>query len=249
VGANLTFLTDPEGRFTVDSESVSKIAQHCNTKKAAAKQAQEASQHLYLCTLISDLTQKYGPVRRQASVVSVLDQAFDVVVSDFGIEKRVHVDQMPIEVSFVAYVPYHSSSNSVSQNHVHDERSNILQLYWKKGVDVIKFLAENSGDPHLQRIKETAEQHARLMEASSRSNDAEKALFEDDEEESSAAQVPEVANASASKQKQKSLKKDAPVFEGVEENASGHCVQTVKELQTVPVIVSADLTVCPPVIK
>lgn len=83
----------------MDPEAVSKVAQHCNTKKAAAKLAQEASQHLYLCTMISDLTQKYGPVMRQATVIGVLDQAFDVVVSEFGIEKRVHADQMPIEVS------------------------------------------------------------------------------------------------------------------------------------------------------
>lgn len=83
----------------MDTEAVSKVAQTCNVRKTAAKQAQEMSQHLFLSTLISDLTQKFGPVQRQASVIAVLDQAFDVVVPDFGIEKRVHVDQMPIEVS------------------------------------------------------------------------------------------------------------------------------------------------------
>jgi protein SSD1 len=31
--------------------------------------------------------------------VGVLDAAFDVLVPEFGIEKRVHVDQMPIDVS------------------------------------------------------------------------------------------------------------------------------------------------------
>ena len=54
---------------------------------------------MYLCVLISDLTQRYGPVVRQARVVGVLDAAFDVLVPEFGIEKRVHVDQMPIDVS------------------------------------------------------------------------------------------------------------------------------------------------------
>ena len=53
---------------------------------------------MFLCILIADLTQRYGPVVRQAKVVGVLDAAFDVYVSDFGIEKRVHVDQMPIDV-------------------------------------------------------------------------------------------------------------------------------------------------------
>jgi protein SSD1 len=36
---------------------------------------------------------------RQAKVVGVLDAAFDVLVPEFGIEKRVHVDQMPIDVN------------------------------------------------------------------------------------------------------------------------------------------------------
>ena len=51
-----------------------------------------------MCILIHDLTQRYGPVIRQAKVVNVLDAAFDVYVPEFGIEKRVHVDQMPIDV-------------------------------------------------------------------------------------------------------------------------------------------------------
>lgn len=68
------------------------------SKKDSAKLAQEQSAHLYLCLFISDLTQRFGPVVRQAKVVGVLDAAFDVLVSEFGIEKRVHVDQMPIDV-------------------------------------------------------------------------------------------------------------------------------------------------------
>lgn len=69
------------------------------SKKQNAKLAQEQSAHLFLCLLICDLTQRHGPVIRQAKVVGVLDAAFDVMVPEFGIEKRVHVDQMPIDVS------------------------------------------------------------------------------------------------------------------------------------------------------
>lgn len=72
-----------------------------------AKLAQEQSAHLYLCLMISDLTQRYGPVVRQAKVVGVLDAAFDVIVPEFGIEKRVHIDQIPIEVSSL-YLPFRS---------------------------------------------------------------------------------------------------------------------------------------------
>ena len=69
------------------------------SKRDSAKLAQEQSAHLYLCVLIADLTQRYGPVVRQAKVIGVLDAAFDVLIPEFGIEKRVHVDQMPIDVS------------------------------------------------------------------------------------------------------------------------------------------------------
>lgn len=74
------------------------------SKKDMSKLAQEQSAHLYLCLLISDLTQRYGPVIRQAKVVGVLDAAFDVIVPEFAIEKRVHIDQIPIDVSELSRV-------------------------------------------------------------------------------------------------------------------------------------------------
>ena len=71
------------------------------SKQDSARLAQEQSTHLFLCLLIHDLTQRYGTVVRQAKVVGVLDAAFDVYVPEFGIEKRVHVDQMPIDVGLL----------------------------------------------------------------------------------------------------------------------------------------------------
>jgi exoribonuclease R len=69
-----------------------------HSKRDSAKLAQEQSTHLFLCVMIGDLTQRYGTVVRPAKVVGVLDAAFDVYVPEFGIEKRVHIDQMPIDV-------------------------------------------------------------------------------------------------------------------------------------------------------
>jgi protein SSD1 len=61
--------------------------------------------------LIHDLTEKYGPVIREGRVTGVMDGSFDVVIvsfvlakmlkltlqPEFGIEKRVHVEKMPVE--------------------------------------------------------------------------------------------------------------------------------------------------------
>ncbi len=74
-----------------------------NSKRDSAILAREQSAHLFLCVLISDLTSRYGPVIRQAKVIGVLDAAFDVFIPEFGIEKRVHVDQMPIDVCFFLF--------------------------------------------------------------------------------------------------------------------------------------------------
>jgi len=214
-------------RFNMDTEAVSQVSQQCNTKKEAAKLAQEQSQHLYLCVLIANLTQQYGPVRRNAKVIGVLDEAFDVLVPDFGIEKRVHIDQMPIE------------------NHVYDDHSNTLSLYWKKGVDVVQWLAEHRGDAHLQLIRQNAERHAKSLGSTSSQAKDESNLFNDDED------TPVAAPKNYGKYAQHSIsaKKEAPKFEGVYVNAHGHHIQTVKELQEVPVVITADMTISPPVIK
>ncbi|KAJ1308908.1 hypothetical protein OPQ81_004593 [Rhizoctonia solani] len=220
-------------KFTMDRDSVAKVAQQCNIKKGSAKLAQEQSAHLFLCLLISDLTQKYGPVVRQARVVGVLDAAFDVLIPEFGIEKRVHVDQMPID------------------NHVFEEHTHTLQIYWSTR-DVISWLAENSDDEHLKKVKQTAEQHAVKMELTSGSLNDERALFDEDEEDeiviSRPAPPPDAAEEK-SKQHQLSKAKVEPRFESLRRTAAGHRVQDIRELMSVPVIVTADLTKSPPVIK
>jgi protein SSD1 len=48
-----------------------------------AKLAEDQSTHLYLCMLIHELTEKYGPVVREGRVTGVLDAAFDVVIVSF----------------------------------------------------------------------------------------------------------------------------------------------------------------------
>ncbi|KAG8218853.1 SSD1 protein [Butyriboletus roseoflavus] len=221
-------------KFTMDRDAVAKIAQQCNIKRDSAKLAQEQSTHLFLCVFISDLTHRYGPVVRQAKVVNVLDAAFDVLVPEFGIEKRVHVDQMPID------------------NHVYDEHTHTLQIYWSS-KDVITWLAENSDDEHLKKVKQNAEAHAAKMEVASRSLHDENALFDEDDDEEDEIVLGRdsemIKEIYTSKQRQLSAAKVEPVFEGLRTTSSGHKIQDIKELMTVPVIVTADLTKSPPVIK
>lgn len=217
--------------------------------------AQEQSTHLFLCVLISDLTQRYGPVIRQAKVVGVLDSAFDVLVPEFGIEKRVHVDQMPIDVCTLSPPHFCTSNNTciTIQNHVYDEHTHTLQIYWSD-KDVITWLAENSDDEHLKKVKKNAEQHAVKMEVVSRPVYDEKALFDEDDDDEIVlgrddGQDPMTSDKpETSKQRLRSVAKVKPEFEGLRSTAD-HKIQDIRELMSVPVIVTADLTKSPPVIK
>lgn len=138
-------------------------------------------------------------------------------------------------------------------NHVYDEHTHTLQIYWSNR-DVITWLAENSDDEHLKKVKQNAEQHALKMEVASRSVNDEKALFDEDDDGEEdeivlgrSEVVPE--KFETSKQRLLSIAKVKPEFEGVRVTPSGHKTQEIKELMTVPVIVTADLTKSPPVIK
>jgi hypothetical protein len=125
------------------------------------------------------------------------------------------------------------------QNHVYDEHSHSLQIYWST-KDVIAWLAENSDDEHLKKMKQTAELHAQKMEVVSRSVHDERALFDEDEDDGDdeivlgrPEETPAVAETST--QRLRSQNKEKPVFEGLKTNAAGHKIQEIKELMTVPV--------------
>lgn len=135
---------------------------------------------------------------------------------------------------------------------------------------MITWLAENSDDEHLKKVKQNAEQHAVKMEVASRSVHDEKALFDEDDGEDEIVLGRDVRgkdDEANSKQRQLSKSRVAPRFDGLRSTPSGHKIQEIKELQTVPVrtclsanpldnsscraqvIVTADLTKSPPVIK
>lgn len=132
------------------------------------------------------------------------------------------------------------------QNYVHDERTNVLSLYWEEGQDSIKYLAASTKDPYIQRIKEVSDRHAAQMGTSTKDVSAEAALFEDDDEEG---EIPEVQNKTTSIQVQKSLNRAPVSKDGCEKTAAGQCLQVIKELSQVTVVVLADTSASPGVIR
>jgi protein SSD1 len=106
---------------------------------------------------------------------------------------------------------------------------------------VISWLAENTDDEHLKKVKQNAEQHALKMEVASRSVHDEKALFDEDDAEEDEDEIVLGRNdyvpqaPETSKQRLLSMAKAMPEFEGLRTTSSGHKVQDIKELMTVPV--------------
>lgn len=109
-----------------EAQSLIKLAESCNFKKDAAKTAQEQSIHLFLCRMLRDMTASQGPVIRCGIVVNVQSSSFDVVITEFGIEKRVHLDQLPlVKAEF-------------------DRANRVLELFWEKGVDSMSYNPEET---------------------------------------------------------------------------------------------------------
>ena len=118
-----------------------------------------------------------------------------------------------------------------------------MQIYWSDR-DVITWLAENSDDEHLKKVKENAEQHAVKMEVASRSVHDERALFDEDDGDDEIVlghdNVETAEEEVESVQREISKARVTPEFEGLKTTMAGHKIQQVKELMTVPVRISVD---------
>lgn len=141
---------------------------------------------------------------------------------------------------------------------------------------MITWLAETSDDEHLRKVKKNAEQHAAKMEVNSLSVHDENALFDEDDDDEDevvlnrSSDQKKLEKIETSKQRQISAAKATPTFEGLRQSSAGQNIQDIRELMTVPVcglsnlhigrvadiplprlqvIVTADLTKSPPVIK
>ena len=71
-------------------EQVQEMAAKCNEMKDAAKNAQERSDHVYLCVFLRNA----GPLEADAVVIGVGAKSFTIFVPELGLEGRVFVDQM-----------------------------------------------------------------------------------------------------------------------------------------------------------
>ncbi|KAG7330693.1 hypothetical protein KOW79_006915 [Hemibagrus wyckioides] len=73
-------------RVHVTQDEVQKQASHCNDKKMASKRVQEMSTELFFSVFVREC----GPLDSQAMVMGMLDKSFDVLVLQYGVQKRIY---------------------------------------------------------------------------------------------------------------------------------------------------------------
>ncbi|PSN72895.1 RNB-domain-containing protein [Corynespora cassiicola Philippines] len=169
--------------FTDDIEALAKTAEMCNTKKDSAHAAQEQSVHIEACRKMDRKRQDLGgDLISEGIVLCVYESAFDVLIPEFGFEKRVHCDQLPLKKAEF------------------DKNKRLLELYWEKGVPSSTYIPEDERPKHgsiraahaaaaardaeaaKQRAKEQEEAQRRQMDTGTMSTDDVDALFDDDDD-------------------------------------------------------------------
>ena len=181
--------------FNEDAESLMKTAEACNTKKDSAESAQEQSVHIESCRIMDKKRAELGSdFISEGIVICVYESAFDVLIPEYGFEKRVHCDQLPLKKAEFR------------------KNERVLELYWEKGVPSSAYVPEDErpkaglGSRHQsgaaaaaaghhtenvkQQAKENEDAQRRQMETGTMSTDDVDALFDD---EDSVSEVTEMA--------------------------------------------------------
>lgn len=119
-------LSDGKIEYTEDIETLVKTTESCNTKKDSAQNAQEQSVHIESCRIMDKKREEVGgELISEGIVLCVYDSAFDVLIPEYGFEKRVHCDQLPLKKAEFR------------------KNERVLELYWEKGVPSSAYVPED----------------------------------------------------------------------------------------------------------
>lgn len=206
-------------QFQEDLESLNKTAELCNTKKDSAQAAQEQSVHIELCRKIDSIRGSIGcDLICEGIVISVYESAFDIVIPEYGIEKRVHCDQLPVKKAEF------------------DKNTRVLELYWEKGVQSSAYIPEDE--------RSTKPTGMRGANASTRQSS--KGDDEDLAGGMSGVSLDGNGAASAGAPESKITEKKKYLDWLQLRETDGNYIQDITEMKRVPVILKTDLSKSPP---
>ncbi|KAI9733493.1 MAG: hypothetical protein M1818_007241 [Claussenomyces sp. TS43310] len=198
-------LSEGKIEYTEDIDALVKTTESCNTKKDSAQQAQEQSVHIESCRIMDKKREDLGEdLISVGIIVCVYESAFDVLIPEYGFEKRVHCDQLPLKKAEFR------------------KNERVLELYWEKGVPSSAYVPEDerpkagvsqrSTNPSVaareaavaeRARKDREEAQRKQMETGTMSTDDVDALFDDDDDTSDLAES--MAGASLSERPTQSV--------------------------------------------
>ncbi|XP_018418844.1 PREDICTED: DIS3-like exonuclease 2 [Nanorana parkeri] len=82
-------------KLKLPQEAIQKQADNCNDRKTASKRVQELSAELFFSVFVKES----GPLESEAMVMGVLNEAFDVLVLRYGVQKRIYCNALPLASS------------------------------------------------------------------------------------------------------------------------------------------------------
>lgn len=212
-------LSDGKVEFNEDIESLVKTAEQCNTKKDSAQSAQEQSVHIESCRIMDkkriDLG---GDLISEGIVICVYESAFDVLIPEYGFEKRVHCDQLPLKKAEFR------------------KETRVLELYWEKGVASSAYIPEDErpkggarpakgGYAPPQHHAKEEEVQRKQMDTGTMSTDDVDALFDDDDDDGLSEMTEMTAGVSLTADRDTQSMPQSPT----RENASGDLHRTQSE--------------------
>ncbi|RWA09428.1 hypothetical protein EKO27_g5673, partial [Xylaria grammica] len=170
--------------YNDDIETLVKTIESCNIKKESAQNAQEQSIHIESCRIMDKKRQEVnGDLISEGIVLCVYESAFDVLIPEWGFEKRVHCDQLPLKKAEFR------------------KEKRVLELYWEKGVPSSAYVPEDERPKaaasqrvsnamaaarqaeEAERVKKEREEAARKQtDTGTMSTDDVDALFDDDDD-------------------------------------------------------------------
>ncbi|KAI0536553.1 hypothetical protein GGR58DRAFT_382725 [Xylaria digitata] len=170
--------------YTDDIDTLVKTIESCNIKKESAQNAQEQSIHIESCRIMDKKRQEVnGDLISEGIVLCVYESAFDVLIPEWGFEKRVHCDQLPLKKAEFR------------------KEKRVLELYWEKGVPSSAYVPEDERPKaaasqrvsnaiaaarqaeEAERVKKEREEATRKQtDTGTMSTDDVDALFDDDDD-------------------------------------------------------------------
>jgi protein SSD1 len=134
---------DGTSKFYLPQEEVQNIAVNCNLRRDAAKAAQDQSSNVFLSMHLHLTTLQTGRILTDAIVVDVKDRSFDVLLPEYGVEKRIYLDKLPLDKS------------------VWHDKQMMQTLYWKRGLSIADL---EEIEEQLEELDVIAEEEGQVFE-------------------------------------------------------------------------------------